>query len=408
MKLKKNACQYPLFWILLKRIFKKELLIKILGELMIKPSKFYEALKGNGVDFFIGVPDSILKDFCAYVDDNSNNHVIAANEGNAVAIAAGYYLATRRPALVYMQNSGQGNAINPLVSLADPDVYSIPMVLLIGWRGEPGVKDEPQHVKQGRVTLSLLETLGIPYELLPKNQDEAESVLERAVDVSLEKEIPYALVVGKGTFEEYISKRKIENSYGLTREEAIDGIIGSLGEKDIIISTTGMPSRELFELRAAKHQSHDKDFLTVGSMGHASSIALGVAMNTKKDVYCLDGDGAAEMHMGAMAVIGNSHLGNFKHIILNNGCHDSVGGQSTQGFNINFPEIARACGYKLALRSDGDTKDLIHKLGIIRGEKSGPSLLEIRVKRGSRRDLGRPTTTPLQNRDEFMGNLKNE
>src|SRR3989338_10189920 len=195
MKLKKNACQYPLFWILLKRIFKKELLIKILGELMIKPSKFYEALKGNGVDFFIGVPDSILKDFCAYVDDNSNNHVIAANEGNAVAIAAGYYLATRRPALVYMQNSGQGNAINPLVSLADPDVYSIPMVLLIGWRGEPGVKDEPQHVKQGKITLSLLNTLGIPYEVLPDLIEEAGKSVEKAISISKEKSSPYALVV---------------------------------------------------------------------------------------------------------------------------------------------------------------------------------------------------------------------
>lgn len=374
---------------------------------MIKVNEFYEALKSKGVNLFTGVPDSLLKDFCAYVDDNCKNHIIAANEGNAVGMAVGHYLSTRRPALVYMQNSGLGNIVNPLTSLADPEVYGIPMVLLIGWRGEPGVKDEPQHVKQGRVTTTLLDALEIPYTILPSNMEDAGSVLENAIETSIKQEIPYALVVKKGTFDEYKSQKDAESPYEITREEAVRIGVEHFGDKDIIVSTTGKASRELFEIREALKHGHDKDFLTVGGMGHASSIALGIARNTKRNVYCLDGDGAVEMHMGAMAIIGNSGLGNFRHIILNNGCHESVGGQPTRGFNINFTEIARGCGYKSTLISTGGGEDLIKKLNMMKEEK-GPSLLEVRVKKGSREDLGRPTTTPKQNRDDFMRNLENE
>ncbi len=372
---------------------------------MISPKDFYDKLVGEGIDCFTGVPDSLLKDFCSYLTDHAENHVITPNEGNAIGLAAGHYLATKNPALVYMQNSGQGNAINPLASLADPDVYSIPMLLLIGWRGEPKTKDEPQHVRQGKITLGLLDTLRIHYEVLPDEPEDIERSLETAIRSAKEREAPYALIVKKGTFESYTLQREVESSYTLSREDAIRAVVDSLKEDDIVVSTTGKTSRELFEYRESLGQGHERDFLTVGSMGHVSSIALGIAkQKTSRNVYCFDGDGAILMHMGALAMIGTEAPSNFRHIVFNNGVHDSVGGQETSGFKIDITAIARSSRYKTALRAE-DKEDLPRKLAIL-GE--GPSLLEIRVKKGAREGLGRPTTTPQANKEAFMENLQND
>ncbi len=374
---------------------------------MIKCEEFYNALIEKEIDFFTGVPDSLLSDFTAYIEDNApkNRHVIAANEGNAVALATGYYLARDKLGLVYMQNSGEGNAINPLTSLTDSEVYGIPMILLIGWRGEPGIKDEPQHIKQGKVTLSLLETLNVPYSILPDSIREARLLLEESVKRSRFNKIPCAFVVRNGTFERYELKNRVETNYGLSREEAIKLAVDSLNEEDVVVSTTGKISRELFEYREKKGQGHGMDFLTVGSMGHASQIALGIVLVKQgRQVYCFDGDGAAIMHMGGLAIIGARKCNNFKHIVFNNGSHDSVGGQPTVGFDIDFVGITKSCGYKNAWRTE-TRNDTAEKLEILR-KSEGPSLLEILINKGARKDLGRPTTTPKENKEAFMENLK--
>ncbi|MBK8551378.1 MAG: phosphonopyruvate decarboxylase [Ignavibacteria bacterium] len=370
---------------------------------MISPGKFFEILKSNGINFYTGVPDSLLKDFCAYVTDNvpKENHIINSNEGAAVALASGHYLASGNPALVYMQNSGTGNAVNPLLSLADTEVYSIPMVLLIGWRGEPGKKDEPQHVKQGRVMLKMLEAMEIPYEILYGSSDNIESIIENTFAVMRENNCPVALIAPDGTFEEYKFRNDIKSDYPMKREDAVKIILDRLNEGDIVLSTTGKTSREVFEYRENKDQSHQNDFLTVGSMGHCSQIALGIALEKKdKEVYVIDGDGAVLMHMGALAIIGSNAPENFRHIIINNGAHDSVGGQPTAGFGINFADIAKDCGYKFTLTAE-DKDQLKEKLEIIKHSK-GPSLLEVRVNKGSRKDLGRPDKTPAENKKSFM------
>ena len=368
---------------------------------MIDCKKFYDILMEKGIDFFTGVPDSLLKDFCAYITDNSKNNIITANEGNAIALVAGYHLSTGKIGLVYMQNSGQGNSANPLISLVDPEVYSIPLLLFIGWRGEPGEKDEPQHIKQGRITLDFLKTLGIPYQILPENIDEAKKSLDVAIDSIKIRSAPYALIVRNGTFEKYELKNNIKTSYELSREDAIKLIIDKLDERDIVVSTTGKISRELFEYREKLGQRHERDFLTVGSMGHSSSIALGVALQKPNNkIYCFDGDGAVIMHMGALSIIGSEGPKNFKHIVFNNGAHDSVGGQPTAGFNIDFPLIAKACGYKLTLKAE--TKDEVKEMISLLKFKDGPCLLEIKINKGHRKDLGRPTTTPIQNKEAFM------
>ena len=246
---------------------------------MIRPQFFYDTLASTGIDFYAGVPDSLLKNLCAYITDHADesHHIIAANEGGAMGLAAGHYLATGKPACVYMQNSGEGNIINPLASLTDPEVYNIPVLLLIGWRGRPGVHDEPQHVKQGKVTTGLLNTMGINYDVLSKDEDKAEKQIEKAID-ALKKKNVYALVVEKDTFDAYTLQHVEKNDLTMSREEAIQTVAAELGEKDCIVSTTGMISRELFEYRTQMSQGHERDFLTVGSMGHASQIALGIAM----------------------------------------------------------------------------------------------------------------------------------
>ena len=377
---------------------------------MIRPDFFIEKLRENGIDCFAGVPDSLLKNICAYITDHCDAHhnIIAANEGAAIGLAAGHYLATGRPACVYMQNSGEGNIINPLASLTDQEVYNIPVLLLIGWRGRPGVHDEPQHVKQGKVTTGLLNVMGVNYEVLSKEEDKAAKQIEKAAKALANKEV-FALVIEKDTFEDYKLQNVEVNDLILTREEAIQTVAAALGEKDCIVSTTGMISRELFEYRAAMNQGHERDFLTVGSMGHASQIALGIAMaKTDRKVWCFDGDGAAIMHMGSMAIVANKALKNYVHVVFNNGAHDSVGGQPTVGLKIDLPAVAKAVGYKAAI-SVSSKEELEKELSTLNSQLStldGPILLEVQVKKGNRKDLGRPTTTPIQNKYALMDFLK--
>ena len=377
---------------------------------MIRPEFFIEKLRENGIDCFAGVPDSLLKNMCAYITDHfdAKHNIIAANEGAAVGLAAGHYLATGQPACVYMQNSGEGNIINPLASLTDPEVYNIPVLLLIGWRGRPGVHDEPQHVKQGKVTTSLLNVMGINYEVLAKEEDKAEKQIAKAIKALQNKEV-FALVIEKDTFDEYKLQNVEKNDLTMSREEAIQTVAAALGEKDCIVSTTGMISRELFEYRAAMNQGHECDFLTVGSMGHASQIALGIAMaKPDRKVWCFDGDGATIMHMGSMAIVGNKAPKNYVHVVFNNGAHDSVGGQPTVGLKIDLPAIAKAVGYKAAI-TVASKEELEKELSTLNFQLStlgGPILLEVRVKKGNRKDLGRPTTTPIQNKEALMAFLK--
>lgn len=374
---------------------------------MLSPKIFIESLAAKGIDFFAGVPDSLLKNVCAFISDtlDDRHNIIAANEGAAIGLAAGHYLATGHIPCVYMQNSGEGNAINPLASLTDKEVYGIPVLLVIGWRGEPGVHDEPQHVKQGKITLPLLDAMGIRHEILSQDETEFRSQLDGAVRHMSETGEAFAFIVRKNTFEPYTLQRHEVNEYPLSREEAIQKVAASLSAKDVIVSTTGMISRELFEYRTAQGQGHERDFLTVGSMGHASQIALGIALEkTDRRVWCFDGDGAALMHLGSVAIIADKAPENFVHVIFNNGAHDSVGGQPTVGLKVNLAGIAKAAGYKdaFSVTTADDLGSALKALKTMRG----PVLLEVRVHRGNRKDLGRPTTTPIQNRDalmEFMG-----
>ncbi len=370
---------------------------------MISPKFFIDTLASYGIDFYAGVPDSLLKNICAYIADNmdAKHNIIAANEGAAVGLAAGHHLATGKIGVVYMQNSGEGNIINPLASLTDKEVYNIPVLLLIGWRGRPGVHDEPQHVKQGKVTTGILNTMGVNFDVLGKDEDKAQKQIAAAVASMKATNEVYALVIEKDTFEDYKLQSVEKNDLTMSREEAIQTVAAALGPKDAIVSTTGMISRELFEYRALKNESHERDFLTVGSMGHASQIALGIALEkTDRKVWCFDGDGATIMHMGSMAVTASKAPANYIHVIFNNGAHDSVGGQPTVGLKIDIPAVAKAVGYKDAVSVDS-RESLDKALESVKNAE-GPILLEVKVKKGNRKDLGRPTTTPIENKNALM------
>ena len=379
---------------------------------MIRPEFFYNTLASSGIDFYAGVPDSLLKNLCAYITDHADasHNIIAANEGGAMGLAAGHYLATSQIPVVYMQNSGEGNIINPLASLTDPDVYNIPVLLVIGWRGKPGVHDEPQHVKQGKVTTGLLNVMGIDYTVLSKEEDKAEAQIKKAVAYMQATKQCYALVIEKDTFDNYqLSTVNSQMELSLSREEAIQTVASYLAPKDCIVSTTGMISRELFEYRTAKNEGHERDFLTVGSMGHASQIALGIALEKQdRKVWCFDGDGASIMHMGSMAIVASKAPKNYIHVVFNNGAHDSVGGQPTVGLQIDLPAIAKAVGHKQVFSVD-NKEDLLNLLTSHLSPLTsidGPIFLEVKVKKGNRKDLGRPTTTPIQNKEALMDFLK--
>ena len=374
---------------------------------MIRPSYFYDLLIKNGTDFFAGVPDSLLKNFCAYVTDNapSEKHIISANEGSATALACGYHMATGKIPVIYMQNSGEGNMVNPMLSLADRDVYSIPMLIVIGWRGEPGVHDEPQHVKQGKVTCDLLDAMKIPYEVLSENEAELPGQFEKAYKYIKENNAQYAFVIRKNTFDEYKLVNNIPVEGKMSREEAIEKIMLSADDKTAFVSTTGMASRELYELRDKHNQAHDRDFLTVGGMGHCSQIALAIAMNkADRQVYCIDGDGASIMQMGGMATIGTRNPSNMVHFVMNNGAHDSVGGQPTVGRQIDLCAIAAGCGYENVVKVE--TPEELDAVLHDDETKSKLTFVEVLVTKGARKDLGRPKSTPVQNKEALMEFLK--
>jgi len=375
----------------------------------IKPTDFFQLLNKNGIKFFTGVPDSLLKNLCLCIDDNVKNdkHLIAANEGNAVALASGYHLATKKLGLVYMQNSGIGNAINPLLSLADPEVYSIPMLLLIGWRGEPGVKDEPQHIKQGKVQLNLLDAIDIPYEIFSSKTENWDRKLVEGIKYSSKHNRPFAIIIKKGTFDNYFIDKKIDSSDLMTREEALKILLENIPNKSVIVSTTGKTSREIFEIREQNKESHHTDFLTVGSMGHCSSIALGIALaQQNKKVFCIDGDGSLLMHLGSLAVIGKMHPKNFYHILMNNNVHESVGGQKTAIDAIDIKSLIKSTNYNkvICFKTKSDLKTNVKNIF----NSTGPNFIEIRLKSGSRADLGRPTIKPIDNKKNLMDFLKDK
>jgi len=361
-----------------------------------------------GAEFYTGVPDSQLRPLCDYLMDtcgtDPRRHMIAANEGNCAALAAGYHLATGKVPVVYMQNSGEGNIVNPVSSLLHRKVYGIPVLFVVGWRGEPGVHDEPQHLHQGAVTWKLLEDMDIQaFAIGPETTEAAAREAMAGFRKQLAAGGDAAFIIRKGGLT-YGGKTAYQNSYTMVREEAVRRVAEAAGE-DVIVSTTGKASRELYELRSAEGQGHARDFLTVGSMGHASSIALGIALHRPEvRVWCLDGDGAMLMHMGAMAVIGASRPGNLVHVVLNNGAHETVGGMPTVSGSLDLAGIARSCGYAYTMTAE-TAEALEAALETAKG-RSGPGFIEVKCAIGSRSDLGRPVTTPQENKAAFMEYLR--
>ncbi len=370
----------------------------------MKVTEFVEKI---GADFYSGVPDSLLKPLGDYLMDtygiDGEHHVIAANEGNATALAAGYHLATGKVPVVYMQNSGQGNVINPVASLLNDKVYAIPCIFVVGWRGEPGVHDEPQHIYQGEVTVKLLEDMDITSYIIDKDTTatDVEEVMNKFNDL-LAKGKSVAFVVRKGALS-YELKATYKNSYSMNREDIIKHIAAHTGASPIV-STTGKASRELFEIREAEDGDHSKDFLTVGSMGHSSSIALGIAFNKPNTrIWCVDGDGAVLMHMGSMAVVGASKPNNLVHVVINNEAHETVGGLPTVAGSVDLCGVAKACGYPYVACVDNfEALDAELKKA---SEHDCLTFIEVKSSIGARADLGRPTTTAVENKVSFMNYL---
>lgn len=378
---------------------------------MIRADDFLHCLQMAGLRFFTGVPDSLLKELCACMSEQlpSTQHVIAANEGGAVGLAIGHYLATQQPAVVYMQNSGLGNIVNPITSLADPQVYGIPMLLLVGWRGEldaagQQLHDEPQHIKQGQITLAQLEVLGIPYQVMASTQEDVHRQIAQLLAQATARAGPVALVVRKQQFAAYQKHTAVPSASPLqSREAMIQQIASALPAEAAVVATTGMASRELFEFRHAQQQGHGKDFLTVGGMGHASQIACGIALaQPERRVVCIDGDGAFLMHMGGLTISASCH--NLLHIVLNNGAHDSVGGQPTVAAHLHLAEIAHMAGYGQVFHVS--TASALQQ-ALAQGLHAKHScLIEVQCRQGARADLGRPTRSPAQNKQDFMAFLQ--
>ncbi|MBK8538234.1 MAG: phosphonopyruvate decarboxylase [Candidatus Competibacteraceae bacterium] len=377
---------------------------------MIQPNEFITLLEKLDIRFVTGVPDSLLKDVCACITSYMpvDLHIIATNEGSAVGLAIGHYLATGRPALVYLQNAGLGNVVNPVASLADPQVYAVPMVFMIGWRGEiladgGQLHDEPQHVKQGQITTLQLEILGIPYRVIDGMTIDIKPALENLISLAMARSGPVALLVRKHSFEPF-KLTKLQGDHDLmSRETAIETVLEVLPDNLPIVSTTGMASRELFEIRKISGSGHHRDFLTVGGMGHASQIAAGIALaKPNKKVVCLDGDGALLMHMGGLTI--SADRNNLLHIVINNGAHDSVGGQPTKAEVLDLKRIASACGYgvvALAIDQEEIRSNVRTML-----DAGCSAFLEIKCRRGARADLGRPDRTPVANKIDFMNFLQ--
>lgn len=376
------------------------------AKIQLSSQALYDAFINNGVDYFCGVPDSITGPFSHYLERYAvDRHIITANEGNAIGLAIGYHIATGKTALVYMQNSGLSNAIDPLASLADRSVFSIPMVLLIGWRGQPGVKDEPHHEKQGKITPDLLRNLEIPFDILSTDPSEAEKQISQTARNAADLSRPHAILLEQHSIAEYSDYDVGDNKQLQSREAALRTVLGLVNEQAIVVAGIGKLSRELFEHRLENGQNLKKDLMVVGGMGHASSIASGIALQKpERKIFCLEGDGSMLMHLGVIANIGSLAPANFYHVIFNNRSHDSIGGVRTAAQDADIPAIAGACGYK-STQSVCDAESLIRGVNDMQ-EVEGPALLEIKISKRARPNLTRPTITPAQNKTEMMKFLK--
>lgn len=372
----------------------------------MSPEDFLRTLTHSGVNFFTGVPDSILRDFCTLVNQlNPPHHVTAANEGTAVSLAIGHYLGTRSTPAVYLQNSGLGNALNPIISLANKSVYQIPILLIIGWRGEPGLKDEPQHQVQGSITIPLLDICGVPYKILSGETGQKE--IQEFIRTSSNAKIgPFAILVSKGGISTENIEVKNQIATSLTRKSAIQVISRCISSSDIIVATTGKISRELLVVRESDTKSH-ADFLCVGGMGHASSIATGLAIsNLNRRVFCLDGDGALQMHLGSAATIGELSPKNFFHFVFNNGTHDSVGGNPVTSPKLNYQELFKAFGYQNQFLATNGAE--IESAVSYCNQNDGPVLIEVKIEGGQEENLPRPSNSPLTSVRNFQEMLHNE
>lgn len=372
---------------------------------MLNQKQVYEFLKKNDISFFTGVPDSYLNGFCNHLTNyHKDKNVIAANEGNAIAIAAGYYFSTKKLPLVYFQNSGLGNSVNPLVSLVDENVYSVPMILLIGWRGQPGTTDWPQHYLQGQITTSLLESMNIKYDILSDDIDDFRGILEKASSYCITNRKAFAILSPKGVMDGE-KMNEVSSDFELTREEAIEIILDNFPSDTIYCATTGRATRELFFLRKRRNENSNNDFLNVGSMGHASSVALGIAIQKEdRDVVVLDGDSSAIMHMGSLTMASKYNLPNYTHIILNNGVHESVGGQPSAGFNVDFNMIAKGSGYFSLQKPVLKKEDLVNAIKIIRSKKQS-GFIDIHINKGLKQNLPPLDFNHKEAIDSFINNL---
>jgi phosphonopyruvate decarboxylase len=366
---------------------------------MISCTEFSQKLIELGYDTATGIPDSTFKGLISYfTHENVFRHIIASNECEAMAIAAGYFLSSKKPAIVYLQNSGFGKVVNPYTSLLSKDIYSLPVLMLIGWRGEPGKKDEPQHKMMGRIFFDLMKVLELPYTLL--EEESWKDQLIRCHESILDSEEAHALVIRRGIFEDY-SEIPEENEYTLAREWVLEKIVESISPDALFVSTTGKTSRELFEIRERRKDIHGRDFYTVGSMGCTSAIAFGAGLaQDKKKIFILDGDGAVLMQLGTLTTIGHYKNRNLKHILIDNNSHESTGGQPTVSDTVDFKAIGKACGYEFVVTVDDDENLVDAIKGIENNNRL--SLLIVKSKRGSRPGLGRPTTTPKENRNAFI------
>ncbi|MFP4051680.1 MAG: phosphonopyruvate decarboxylase [Thermoplasmata archaeon] len=370
---------------------------------MINCEDFAEICKKHGFTFFSGVPDSTFKSWMSSLENSDLTNVIAVNECEATGICAGYHLSTGNIGVLYMQNDGFGKTVNPLTSLCDPEVYNIPVLLMIGWRGEPGKKDAPQHKKMGEILLPLLDLLEIPYKIIPDDISKTDDILKKAKKYMQNNNKPYAIIIRKGIFEKSSSEIN-SDSKKMGREEALREIMEHLDGDEIIVSTTGKLSRELYEYRVEENDGFERDFYNIGAMGCAQSIALGIALQKKeKEVFVFDGDGSVLMQMGGLATIGQSSPKNFNHIIFDNRAYDSTGGQPTSSNTVDFKKVALACNYnygKIAKNEEELEKNLQDSKNI-----DGPGLLVVEVKKGARDDLGRPEKDPVEYKIDFMNSL---
>ncbi|MBY8989908.1 MAG: phosphonopyruvate decarboxylase [Candidatus Lokiarchaeota archaeon] len=374
---------------------------------MISCRDFINTLNKYEFTFFTGIPDSTFKEFMKFLSENKSinlNNIIACNECEAIALATGYHLSTNKIGIVYLQNSGLGKAVNPITSLCDPEVYSIPILLMIGWRGEPGKNDAPQHKKMGMVTLPLLDTLQIPYVILDPSLESIDRELIKAKSYLTKHKGPYAFVFRRNFFEEYKINKDSSNNYSLTTTDVINLIMENLDNTEVIISTTGYISRILYGYRVSRMLDHNKSFYNVGSMGCASSIGLGIALQKpNRRIIIFDGDGAVIMQMGAFTTIGKNSPSNFVHVIFDNEAHESTGGQPTNSPKIDFSAIAKACNYKSVFLIQS-RKELLNCMDYIKNGK-GPILIHIKINLSQNKDLKRPEKLLKEYREEFMQNL---